>query len=70
VRRVRRGRLRAETRLAAYRAALLDAVDADVARLEVSPFNRAAVTVAIANAYNNAITDARAAIRAHKETTT
>jgi hypothetical protein len=54
----------------ADRAALLDAVDADVARLEVSPFNRAAVTVAIANAYNNAITDARAAIRAHKETTT
>lgn len=48
-------------------AALLDAVDADVAN-ELIGTNKDDNPLDIA--YDQAITDARAAIRAHKETTT
>jgi hypothetical protein len=60
--------------LAAYRAALLDAVDADVARLEkvVDDDGVLSALPSFRNSkvgYNSAITDTRAAIRARKETT-
>jgi hypothetical protein len=61
-------------RLDAYRDALLDAVDEDVARLEkvVDDDGVLSALPSFRNSkvgYNSAITDTRAAIRAHKETT-
>jgi hypothetical protein len=60
--------------LAAYRDALLDAVDEDVARLEkvVDDDGVLSALPSFRNSkvgYNSAITDTRAAIRARKETT-
>jgi hypothetical protein len=66
--------LKVDAALDAYRDALLDAVDEDVARLEkvVDDDGVLSALPSFRNSkvgYNSAITDTRAAIRAHKETT-
>jgi hypothetical protein len=66
--------LKVDAALDAYRDALLDAVDEDVARLEkvVDDDGVLSALPSFRNSkvgYNSAITDTRAAIRARKETT-